>query len=356
MTSSSFSPRQGGLQRERTDRLNALRDQIKALAPRLKLSKQAAEIDTKIGALLGTRHARLKSPAAKARARGAAFDPRRVELFEKLHDALRQFPPEPVRLWKPTGQAAVNQAFFESYFSNFIEGTEFAVDEARAIVFDGMIPKNRPADAHDVLSAFRIVSNAAEMKRLPQNPRSFLELLQARHRTLMEGRPEVSPGQFKDRANQFDSLIFVAPDEVEGTLIEGFRIYQRISEPLHRAIFIMFLVSEVHPFTDGNGSIARIMMNTELAAAEQVRVLIPIVYQSNYLQALRALSGNAWPEPIIKTLAFAQRFAAAVPWDDLTKAIAILTSTNAFVRPEEGDERGVRLKIPDAADIASARN
>ena len=45
--------------------------------------------------------------------------------------------------------------FFESYFSNFIEGTEFEVDEALAIVFEGRIPKDRPADAHDVLLGAR---------------------------------------------------------------------------------------------------------------------------------------------------------------------------------------------------------
>jgi fido (protein-threonine AMPylation protein) len=148
------------------------------------------------------------------------------------------------------------------------------------------------------------------------------------------------------------SMIFVAPEDVPGTLTEGFRIYERISEPLHRAIFMMFLVSEVHPFADGNGRVARVMMNAELAAAQQVRVLIPIVYRSNYISALRALSGNAWPEPVIKTLAFAQRYAAAIPWDDMKLARAVLTSTNAFVRPEEGDDMGIRLRIPDAADLA----
>jgi fido (protein-threonine AMPylation protein) len=336
------------------ERLNALRDQVKALAPRLKLREQAAEVDAVIGTLLRTRKARLVSPAARARARGEAFDSRRIRLFELLHDDLRRLPPEPARPWKPSPRAAVNQAFFEAYFSNFIEGTEFAVEEARAIVFEGMIPRNRPADAHDILGAYRIVSDPAEMTRLPESPEDFLDLLRRRHRLLMQGRPEVAPGVFKDRPNQFGTLIFVMPDEVQGTLTEGFRIYQRLSEPLHRAIFIMFLVSEVHPFTDGNGRIARIMMNAELAAARRARVVIPIVYRSNYLSALRALSGNSWPEPIIRTLAFAQRYVAAVPWDDLDVARAVLARTNAFVRPEVGDEEGIRLRIPDAADIAGA--
>lgn len=312
-------------------------------------------MDDIIGTLLATREARLKSPVAKARARGKSFDPRRIELFENLHDALRQFPPEPIRPWEPTAQAAINQAFFEAYFSNFIEGTEFAVEEARAIVFDGVIPKGRPADAHDVLGTFRLVSDAKEMKRLPTSAEALLELLRHRHRSIMEGRPESRPGEFKQRAHQVGSVIFVAPDDVNGTLTEGFRIYQRLSEPLHRAILMMFLVSEVHPFNDGNGRVARVMMNAELAAAGQVRVLIPIIYRSNYIQALRALSTNAWPEPIIKTLAFAQRYAAAVPWHDLNTAIAALARTHAFIRPDEGDDKGIRLRIPNAADLEVAR-
>ncbi len=336
------------------ERLNAVRDQIKAVAPALKREAAAAELDGMIGTLLGTREAKLVSRVAKARARGASFDPRRVELFEKLHDALRRFPPEPARVWQPSGRAGINQAFFEAYFSNFIEGTEFAVEEARAIVFEGVIPRNRPADAHDVIGTFRLVSDAAEMKRLPHSVDSFIELLRHRHRTIMGGRPQASPGEFKERSNQFGSMVFVAPDDVHGTLAEGLRIYQRLTEPLHRAVFMMFLVSEVHPFTDGNGRVARVMMNAELAAAGQVRVLIPIVYRSNYLTALRALSGNAWPEPIIKTLVFAQRYVAAVPWDDLKGAHAVLTRTNAFVRPEEGDDEGIRLRIPDAADLAAS--
>jgi fido (protein-threonine AMPylation protein) len=338
------------------ERLNALRDQIKTLAPTLKMDEAVSDLDAMVGALLGTRSAKLSAPAAKARARGAPYDSKRLALFETLHDALRRFPPEPVRLWQPSGRAAINQAFFEAYFSNFIEGTEFAIEEARAIVFDGVIPANRPADAHDVLGTFRLVSNPQEMKRLPKNADIFLDLLRQRHRTIMEGRPEKQPGEFKSRPNQVGNFIFVTPEDVHGTLVEGFRIYQRLAEPLHRAIFMMFLISEVHPFADGNGRVARVMMNAELAAAEQVRVLIPIVYRSNYLSALRALSASAWPEPIIKTLVFAQRYVAAIPWNTMEQARAVLTRTNAFVRPEEGDDKGIRLQIPDAADIAGDRS
>jgi hypothetical protein len=93
------------------------------------------------------------------------------------------------------------------------------------------------------------------------------------------------------------------------------------------------------------------MMNAELAAAEQVRVIIPIIYRFNYVSALRALSTNARPEAIIKALAFAQRYTAAIPWNDMPTAIKVLTRTNAFVRPEDAEEQGARLKLPDASDL-----
>jgi hypothetical protein len=56
----------------------------------------------------------------------------------------------------------------------------------------------------------------------------------------------------------------------------------------------------------------------------------------------------------LRILAFTQRYVAAIPWNDMNAARSVLTRTNAFVRPEEGDEKGIRLRIPDAADLAAA--
>jgi len=36
----------------------------------------------------------------------------------------------------------------------------------------------------------------------------------------------------------------------------------------------------------------------------------------------------------------------------MEQARAVMERTNAFVRPEEGDDKGIRLRIPDAADLA----
>ena len=70
---------------------------------------------------------------------------------------------------------------------------------------------------------------------------------------------------------------------------------------------MMFLVSEVHPFADGNGRVAQIMMNAELVATAESRIIVPTVFRNNYLAALKALSQNRITGAIIRTLDFAQR-------------------------------------------------
>src|SRR3546814_3295122 len=85
-------------------------------------------------------------------------------------------------------------AFFEAYFSNFIEGTEFSVGEAREIVFEGTIPPERPEDAHDILGTFRIVSDVREMKTVPGSYEEFEAILRRQHAYIMEARPDNNPG------------------------------------------------------------------------------------------------------------------------------------------------------------------
>ena len=55
------------------------------------------------------------------------------------------------------------------------------------------------------------------------------------------------------------------------------------------------LISEVHPFVDGNGRVARVMMNAELVAAGEERIIITTVLRGNYVAALKAMSLTAMP-------------------------------------------------------------
>ena len=337
------------IRRSGEDAVNRLRDEIRALGPALDLDKEAAALDALIGALLGTREAELSAPSAVARRQGRPYDPDRLALFQILHAALRDHPPlsriAPDR--GPEGRATLT--FFEAYFSNSIEGTEFAVDEAADIVFRGAVPNERPADAHDIQGTWRIVSDSREMGRTPTDAGTLEALLKGRHATVMEGRPDARPGAFKQEANQAGPTLFVAPDLVTGTLAQGLGLCRSLETPFQRAVFMMFLIAEVHPFADGNGRTARIMMNAELAAAGEERIIVPTVYRANYLSALKALSQTGRPEPIIRMLDYAQRWTAAVDWRSLEATRRELVDCNAFVDPDVAEVEGRRLRMPGSA-------
>ncbi len=74
---------------------------------------------------------------------------------------------------------------------------------------------------------------------------------------------------------------------VKGTLIKGFESYAVLPNPFSRAAYIMFLISEIHPFLNGNGRIARIIMNAEMVIANQSKIIIPNVYGEDYILSLR---------------------------------------------------------------------
>ncbi|MEI9990198.1 MAG: Fic family protein [Rhizomicrobium sp.] len=326
------------------DELNRLRDEARKLAPRIKREKEFAALNGMIGALLNTKTDKLRTPSARARRKGLAYDPSRLALFESLRAELHRSPP----LARPEAPGdGTTLPFFEAYFSNFIEGTEFAVDEAKAIIFENRIPKARPQDAHDILGTYRIVADKNEMKRVPQTFAEFERLLKRRHAEIMHARPDKAPGQYKEDANRAGATMFVAPELVRGTLDQGFKIFKTLEVPLYRAVFMMFLVAEVHPFADGNGRVARIMMNAELVAAKEQRIIIPTIYRANYLSALKAISNRTSPEPLIRMLDFAQRFSLTIDWTDFRRAEAELKAANAFMDSTEAEERGIRLRLPE---------
>lgn len=88
------------------------------------------------------------------------------------------------------------------------------------------------------------------------------------------------------------------------------------------------------------------MMNAELVATSEQRIIIPTVYRNNYLVALKALSLNNRAEPLIRTLDFAQKYTAAIHWQDLETCHHLLEITHAFADSHEADMAGFRLILP----------
>jgi len=218
----------------------------------------------------------------------------------------------------------------ESYFSNYVEGTKFSIEEAEGIVLRNAIVPARPKDSHDISGVFNQGMRPGTRDSVPPPEAAFVAGLQERHRTMLDRRPEANPGELKTDANFAGTTPFVLPAFVRGTLQEGFKLALSNSEGLARAIYFAFLVSETHPFDDGNGRLSRLTMNAELSRLGLCRIIIPTLFHPQYVDCQRALTRANEPDGFIKALAFAAQWCARFSYTDLPALIASLKATNAF--------------------------
>lgn len=319
-------------------KLNALRDQARQLAPTLGLPREAALLGDMVAALLATH------PAAKRQGvHGLPYDRDRVELFTRFSEYLRASSVPVVQSVADQGDALTHFAFLESYFSNFIEGTKFAIDEAIEIAIDGKIPQARPKDAHDIIGVMAAAANP-HMRAAPlPHGQAVLDYVKALHGTIMKNRPDVRPGEFKLVNNAAGNTLFVHTDLVSGTLVAASQILPSVAEGLPRALLSMFIVAEVHPFDDGNGRLARLTMNAELSRCGLSRIIVPSLMREDYLDCLRVVSRERDPAPFVKLMVSLQGWTAGLRYEILDKLVRAIRYTNAF----EEDRTKYRLLTPE---------
>ena len=335
--------------------LNRLRDAARAVATPLDMRAQCDELCGIVSLLLKTHDkaqpGNLRTQQGKMSASGIPMDMACIERLQILAAALRSTPLAELADVAALGAAKVHFAFIESYFSNYVEGTKFSIEEAQDIVLHNAPMPSRAKDSHDVLGVFAQAMEMGLRDSVPPPGEAFLEGLAKRHLLMMQRRPETNPGQIKTRANFAGKTQFVLPQFVRGTLQEGSALALGVPEGLSRATYYAFLVSEVHPFDDGNGRLSRLLMNAELSRVGLCRVIIPTLYHPQYVDCQRALTRSNDPQGFIRSIDHAARWCASFDYADLQQLIAHLQAANAF---EENPAEHKLLAGPAAAAVVRA--
>jgi hypothetical protein len=311
--------------------LNEIRDQAATLALPLGMQKEVETLRSLIGALLGT-HARgeLRTRDGQHVGQGTPIDSERMARFEVLAAYLRRAVLPSIPNAVPVGVPRHHFAFIESYFSNYVEGTKFDIDEAREIVLHNKLVAGRPKDSHDILGVFRLAITPPYRDSPPVAGADFLRGLEGWHAEMLRMRPEVNPGKTKLEVNYAGNTKFVDPGMVRGTMEEGSRLALSVPEGLARAIYYAFLISEVHPFEDGNGRLSRLVLNAELTRMGLHRVIIPTLYHPQYVDCARNLTRNNEPDGFVRSIAKMARWCARFAYADLNALIHALKRTNAL--------------------------
>ena len=318
------------------DGLVAIRSRAIQIAPKLNAEAELPILLDIIGTILGTREAKLVSKSVTARRRVVdPYDPECMDRMKVVATTLARLPP----IDRPDPHHGTDErscaSFIEAYFTNYIEGTRFLVDKARRIIFQNEEADGRPQDGRDITQTFAQVASLGQGASMASTAGEFMDEIRERNRQLLDARPDMKPGQFKDEPNRAGNTVFVMPDLVEGTLREGFAMLKGIESPIARALFTHALLVFVHPFNDGNGRTSRIMMTKELVAASQSRIVVPTIYRSDYIGGLRALGQQApRATPYITSMLRCQSVTSKINPPDLDQAIALWASTHAFLENE----------------------
>lgn len=323
------------------EEVNRIRDRARDISASLNAVSEFSVLDDLCGELLGTRSMeRPTRTGIRSRFQGEAIDIRRMDLFEKLVFHMKANPVGGLP-GRPTDRSDMSVGFdlrvlpfIDAYFSNYIEGTRFELQEAIGVV-GGTPPPHRPADSKDIVGSYILMSNRtalAEIEKISE-PSAFIDLLRKWHKGLMSGRPEKSPGELKMIPNMAGTFRFVDPDKVRGTLSMGFDLSKSLDNPMERGMFLKFLVSEVHPFLDGNGRLSRSVLNAVLVSNGLERVVIPSVFRVDYLTVMSSLSNAGNAIPFVKAIRKAQQWVHHAPDSSLENLAEYMKNTHAQEDP-----------------------
>ena len=86
-------------------------------------------------------------------------------------------------------------------------------------------------------------------------------------------------------------------------------------------------------------------MCAELSATGMSRVVVRTVFRKEYMRAMRQVPRQADFRLYVRTLAWAWRWTAAMPWADRVATLGRLVPTNALMDSTDAEQTANRLEL-----------
>ncbi|MCX6816119.1 MAG: Fic family protein, partial [Candidatus Aenigmarchaeota archaeon] len=196
-----------------------------------------------------------------------------------------------------SGLERFNEWFFTelTYNSNAIEGTSLSLRETSMIINENIIPKS---------STMREVNEAKNHKEALDfmldykgdvNEKLVLKI----HSFILKNIDNKNAGNYR-KVNVFiygEDVKFPSPKEVPGKIRELIRWYKTnksVIHPIDLAIIFSMKFVSIHPFTDGNGRVSRLLMNYILRKNHYPEINIYVKDRANYIKAVRKANEESY--------------------------------------------------------------
>ena len=180
-----------------------------------------------------------------------------------------------------------------TYSSNALEGNTLTLTETKVLLEDGLTVGGKPIrDSYEAVGHAKAYDFMLSTAR--SDPFAFSEdMILQLHKLFYQGIEPEKAGVYRDIQVFITGTEYIPPkpDEVPALMKDFVAVLKDEWDKLHPvrlAAFAHRKLVDIHPFEDGNGRTARLLMNLILINRGYPIVSIPPVLRMEYINALRA--------------------------------------------------------------------
>lgn len=188
-----------------------------------------------------------------------------------------------------------------TYSSNALEGNTLDLAETKVVIEDGLTINGKPIRDH--LETLGHASAFNELLKLAKSNTITEENIKNLHKIFYAKIDFDNAGNYRKTPVIVTGtdVDFPLPKELNNKMQEFVLKIPQLKQDLHPveyAAMIHALFVNIHPFVDGNGRVARLIMNLALLQSGYNIAIIPPVVRADYIRALQE-SNHANYQPFI---------------------------------------------------------
>lgn len=221
-----------------------------------------------------------------------------TDTFEKCRyykeriDALRLFPPETLSSLKEYFRIGL------TYTSNAIEGNSLTESETKILIEDGLTVSGKPLrDIYETLGhakAYGYIYDILSAKTISEDHIKTL------HRLFYDQIDKDNAGIYRTQRVIVTGSHYPLPkpDQIPDKMkeyIDWFNTHEKTTYPVKFAALSHQKFVFIHPFIDGNGRVARLIMNLVLLRAGYQICIIPPILRHEYVESLELAHKDTKP-------------------------------------------------------------
>ena len=257
-----------------------------------------------------------------------------------------------------------------NYNSNHIEGNTLTYGQTMSLLIHGKVEGNAPMRDYEEMkahhAALEYVKQAAKESERPLTEafiRQVHQIMMKEDYTVYDNRGgnpiqyTVHVGIYKTRPNSVKTQTgelfeYASPEETPSLMTDLVAWYNAAKaesklSPLQLAALFHFRYIRIHPFEDGNGRIARLMVNYILSSFGYPMIVVHTEDKNNYLSALEKCDDITGPVPSEGAHATLEQITPLVEYLEqcLERALRISIKAAKGENLEEEDDMQKKLAI-----------